>query len=154
MKIWVDADACPVVIREILYRAAERTGIKMTLVTNQSYGIPDSKYIDRLTVSGGFDAADDEILKGLGKSDLVITNDIPLAAEVVHRGGIALSTRGVLFSDDNVRDLLNRRNILDTLRDSGIITGGPPPLNHSDRKAFANQLDRLLTRMKNSQPLS
>ena len=135
MKIWVDADACPVVIRDILFRAADRTGVELTLVANQSVRIPPSRYIKTLQVTAGFDVADNEI-----------TSDIPLAAEVIDKGGYALTPRGELYTSENIRARLNMRDFMDTLRASGIDTGGPPALNQSDRKSFADHLDKLLTR--------
>lgn len=146
MKIWVDADACPVVIKEILFRAAERTGVQMTLVANQSLRIPPSRYIKLLQVPSGFDVADNEIVKRLDAGDLVITGDIPLAAEVIEKGGRALNPRGELYSADNIRARLNMRDFMDTLRASGIDTGGPPAPSKSDRKFFADHLDKLLTK--------
>ena len=146
MKIWVDADACPVVIKEILFRAAKRTGIQLTLVANQPIPIPPSPYIKMLRVAAGFDIADNEIVKRLSVDDLVITGDIPLAAEVIEKGGLALNPRGELYSADNIKARLNMRDFMDTLRASGIDTGGPPPLNQNDRKNFANQLDKWLVR--------
>lgn len=144
MEIWVDADACPVVIKEILFRAAERTGVQLTLVANQPVKTPPSRHIASLQVSSGFDVADNEIVRRLEPGDLVITSDIPLAAEVIEKGGRALSPRGERYSAENIRGRLNMRDFMDTLRASGIHTGGPPALNLSDRKAFANELDRLL----------
>ena len=144
MKIWVDADACPVVIKDILFRAAERTGVYMTLVANQPVRVPPSRFIDSLQVKSGFDVADNEIVNRLGIGDLVITSDIPLAAEVIEKGGYALNPRGELYSADSIRSRLNMRDFLDTMRASGINTGGPPALNQSDRKSFANHLDKLL----------
>jgi uncharacterized protein YaiI (UPF0178 family) len=146
MNIWVDADACPVVIKEILFRAAERTGVKVTLVANQPIRIPPSRHIKMIQVAAGFDVADDEIVKRLSAGDLVITSDIPLAAEVIEKGGTALSPRGELYSEENIRPRLNMRDFMDTLRASGIDTGGPPMLSQSDRQSFANHLDTLLTR--------
>ena len=146
MKIWVDADACPVVIKEILFRAAKRTGIQLTLVANQPIPIPPSPYIKMLRVAAGFDIADNEIVKRLSVDDLVITGDIPLAAEVIEKGGLALNPRGELYSADNIKARLNMRDFMDTLRASGIDTGGPPPLSQNDRKNFANQLDKWLVR--------
>lgn len=146
MKIWVDADACPVVIKDILFRAAERTGVQLTLVANQPIRVPQSRCIKLLQVASGFDRADNEIVKRLSVGDLVITSDIPLAAEVIEKGGFALSPRGELFSADNIRARLNMRDFLDTLRASGIHTAGPPTLSQSDRKSFANHLDKLLTK--------
>ena len=146
MKIWVDADACPVVIKEILFRAAERTEVLMTLVANQPLPIPPSRFITMLQVASGFDVADNEIVKRLSAGDLVITSDIPLAAEVIDNGGFALSPRGELHSEDNIRARLNMRDFMDTLRGSGIDTGGPSALSQSDRQSFANHLDKLLTK--------
>lgn len=147
MKIWVDADACPAAIKEILFRAAERTGVLVTLVANQTLRTPPSRYIKMLQVPSGFDVADNEIVKRLDAGDLVITGDIPLAAEVVEKGGYALSPRGELFSINNIRALLNMRDFMDTMRASGIDTGGPSAFSQSDRKAFASQLDKLLARV-------
>lgn len=146
MKIWVDADACPVVIKDILFRAAERTEVQLTLIANQYMRIPKSRFIKMLQVESGFDVADNEIVKRLEPGDLVITSDIPLAAEVIEKGGHALSPRGELYSTDNIRKRLNMRDFLDTLRGSGIDTGGPPPLNQRNRNDFANHLDKFLTR--------
>lgn len=146
MNIWVDADACPVVIKEILFRAAERTGIQLTLVANQPIYVPPSRHIKMLQVTSGFDVADNEIVKRLSAGDLVITADIPLAAEVIEKGGHALNPRGELYTVDNIRARLNMRDFMDALRSSGIDTGGPPALNQSDRKSFANHLDKLLTK--------
>ncbi len=144
MKIWVDADACPVVIKEILFRAAQRTETMLTLVANQAIGVPASDFIRTIQVPSGFDVADNEIVKQLDAGDLVITADIPLAAEVIEKGGHALNPRGELYSQDNIRARLNMRDFMDTLRASGIHTGGPPTISHSDRQAFANNLDRFL----------
>ncbi len=146
MKIWVDADACPAVIKEILFRAAERTGLQMMLVANHSMRVPPSRYIHFLQVASGFDVADNEIVKRLDAGDLVITADIPLAAEVIEKGGHALNPRGELYTVDNIRERLVMRDFMDTLRASGIDTGGPAPLTQSDRKYFANQLDAFLTK--------
>ena len=146
MKIWVDADACPVVIKDILFRSAERTEVRLTLVANQPLYIPPSRFIKMLKVASGFDVADNEIVKRLGAGDLVITSDIPLAAEVVAKGGLALSPRGELYSEDNIKARLTIRDFMDTLRASGIDTGGPQALSQSDRKSFANQLDTVLTK--------
>lgn len=146
MKIYVDADACPTVIKDILYRAAERKQLELVLVANQPLRVPPSKFIKALTVSSGFDVADDEIVKRCEAGDLVITADIPLAAEVIAKGGQALSPRGELFTKDNIRGRLNVRDFMDTMRASGVQSGGPPPLNQRDRMAFANHLDRILAR--------
>jgi len=146
MEIWVDADACPVVIKDILFRAAERTGIELTLVANQRIRIPKSRGVKFLLVKSGFDAADNEIVKRLSHGDLVITADIPLAAEAVEKGAYALNPRGEFYDADNVRSRLNVRDFMDALRESGIDTGGPPMLSKSDRKSFADNLDKFLSR--------
>ena len=145
MKIWVDADACPVIIKEILFKAARRTNVHLTLVANQHITIPRADNIKMLRVSAGFDVADNEIVKQVDSGDLVITSDIPLAAEVIEKGGLALSSRGEMYSSDSIKSRLNMRDFMDTLRSSGIHTGGPPALSQSDRQTFANHLDRLLT---------
>lgn len=146
MNIWVDADACPAVIKDILFRAARRTGVPLTLVANQPVRIPASHCIKFIQVPPGFDVADNEIVKRLAAGDLVVTADIPLAAEVVDKGAYALNPRGELYTADNIRARLNMRDFMDTLRSSGIATGGPSALGQSERQSFANQLDRLLTR--------
>ncbi len=145
MKIWVDADACPVVIKEILFKAAMRTGVLTTFVANQSMRIPPSAHLKMLVVASGFDVADDEIVKLASPGDLVITADIPLAAEVIDKGALALSPRGELFTASDIKAKLMMRDFMDTMRASGEHTGGQAPLNQSDRQAFANQLDRWLT---------
>jgi hypothetical protein len=146
MKIWVDADACPVVIKDILFRAAQRTGVQLTLVANQPVPVPRSRLIQSIQVASGFDVADNEIVKRLDAGDLVITGDIPLAAEVIEKGGHALNPRGELYTTDNIKARLTMRDFMETLRSSGVDTGGPPPLSQSDRQSFANQLDKFLTR--------
>ncbi len=151
MKIWVDADACPVVIKEILFKAASRTGVETTLVANQSIRIPASPHINTLQVKSGFDVADDEIVKRVNTGDLVITADIPLAAEVIEKGGLALNPRGEMYTTDDIKAKLNMRDFMDTMRASGINSGGPPPLSQNDRQAFANNLDRWLTRQMKQQ---
>lgn len=145
MHIWVDADACPRVIKDILFRAAERTGVALTLVANQPMAIPRLENIRSLRVASGFDVADNAILRMLAAGDLVITADIPLAAEAVAAGAQALNPRGELYTRDNIRDHLSMRDFMDGLRETGIETGGPNPFNPGDRQAFANQLDRLLS---------
>lgn len=150
MNIWVDADACPVVIKDILFKAAERTRVKLTMVANQYIRTPASQFIDSLQVSSGFDVADDEIVKRCAIGDLVITADIPLADEVITKGGFALSPRGELFTTENIKSRLNIRDFMDTMRASGINSGGPPPLSKADRQAFANHLDQLLTHYLNN----
>ncbi len=144
MRIWVDADACPAVIKDILFRAAERTGVMLTLVANQPIRVPPSRLIKFLQVPSGFDVADNEIIKRVSAGDLVITADIPLAAAVIEKAGHALNPRGELYTTENIRARLNMRDFMETLRASGIDTGGPPALSQSDRKAFADQLDKLL----------
>lgn len=144
MKIWVDADACPVVIKEILFRAAVRKEIMLTLVANHVMRVPTSTYIRFTQVPAGFDVADNEIVKQVEKDDLVITGDIPLASEVIEKDAIALNPRGELYTKENIKARLNMRDFMETMRASGIDTGGPPPLNQKDRQNFANQLDKLL----------
>jgi uncharacterized protein YaiI (UPF0178 family) len=146
MKIWVDADACPNPIKEILFRAAERTGIALALIANHEVKVPPSRHISFLRVASGFDVADDEIVRRLDPGDLVITGDIPLAAEVIEAGGQALSSRGELFTAENIKARLTMRDLMESLRASGIDSGGQAPLNQGDRKAFADQLDRIITR--------
>ncbi len=148
MKIWVDADACPVVIKDILFKAAKRTEVETTLVANQTISIPLSRYIKFLLVPSGFDVADNEIVKQCAIGDLVITADIPLAAEIIEKGGHALNPRGEMYSANNIKARLTMRDFMDTMRSSGIQTGGPPALNKNDRQAFANQLDKFLTKCK------
>lgn len=146
MKIWVDADACPVVIKEILFKAAERTKISLTLVANQQIRVPPSRFINSVQVASGFDEADNEIVERLDAGDLVITGDIPLAADVIEKGGQALSPRGERFTTENIKARLNIRDFMDSMRGSGIDTGGPPALNQTDRKVFADHLDRILAK--------
>lgn len=145
--IWVDADACPVVVKEILFRAADRTQVQVTLVANQPLRVPPSKYIKALQVPAGFDVADNEIVLRLQAGDLVITGDIPLAAEVIEKGGLALSPRGELHTTENIGARLNMRDFMDTMRSSGVdVGGGPPALSQADRQEFANHLDRWLAK--------
>jgi uncharacterized protein YaiI (UPF0178 family) len=148
MSIWVDADACPRPVKEILFKAAERTGIELTLVANHAMAVPRLPNVRLLQVQGGFDVADQEITKRVAPGDLVITADIPLAADVIARGAQALNPRGELYSADTIRALLTMRDFMDTMRASGAVTGGPPALTHADRKAFAGQLDRWLARRR------
>lgn len=147
MPIWVDADACPVVIREILFKAAQRTGTALTLVANHALPRPPSPLIRQLQVQGGFDVADNEIVRRAEAGDLVITADIPLAAEVLAKGCRALSPRGELYTRDTIGARLNMRDFMDTLRASGVQSGGPPSLSQADRKRFADQLDKALAQM-------
>jgi uncharacterized protein YaiI (UPF0178 family) len=153
LKIWVDADACPVVIKEILFRAAERVQVSVTLVANQPIRVPPSRFVRSLQVGAGFDVADNEIVARLQPGDLVITADIPLAAEVIEKGGHALNPRGEMYSADTIRSRLDVRDFMETLRASGVDTGGPPALHQRDRQAFANQLDRFLNRYIREQSL-
>ncbi|VAX04992.1 Protein YaiI [hydrothermal vent metagenome] len=145
LQIWVDADACPKVIKDILFRAAERVKLPVTLVANQPLRIPPSRFIKSVQVGAGFDVADNYIVQQLNTGDLVITADIPLAAEVIEKGGQAINPRGELYTPENIRQRLTMRDFMDQMRASGVDTGGPPSFNHGDRQAFANQLDRLLT---------
>ena len=145
MKIWVDADACPVVIKDILFRAAERTKVPLALVANQPIRIPPSRNISFIQVASGFDVADNEIVKRTNKGDLVITSDIPLASEVIEKGAQALTPRGEMYTIENMKARLTMRDFMESLRSSGVDTGGPAALNHGDRQAFANQLDKILT---------
>lgn len=145
VKIWVDADACPAAIKDILFRAAKRTGLEMTLVANHNMSVPKMSNVHFLLVPKGFDVADNEIVKRCAAGDLVITQDIPLAAEIIDKGAHALNPRGELYTEDNIRERLNMRDFLDTLRASGVETGGPAALNKTHIKSFADSLDRLLT---------
>jgi uncharacterized protein YaiI (UPF0178 family) len=147
MTIWVDADACPNVIKDILFRAAERKQLRLVLVANQYVRTPASPWISSLQVASGFDVADNEIVKRVEAGDLVITADIPLAAEVIDKEGMALNPRGELYTRENIRGRLNMRDFLDTMRASGVQSGGPAPLSQTERQAFANQLDRYLARL-------
>jgi uncharacterized protein YaiI (UPF0178 family) len=144
MRIWVDADACPVAVKEILFRAAQRTGRELTLVANQMLRVPAGPNIRAVQVPGGFDVADAWIAERVAVGDLVVTADIPLAAEIVEKGAIALSPRGERYGKENIRELLDLRNFMDTLRSTGVQTGGPAAFGQADRQKFANQLDRLL----------
>lgn len=146
MQIWVDADACPKAIKEILFRVATRTSTTVTLVANQFLTTPPSRYIKFVQVKSGFDVADNEIVKKLSPGDLVITGDIPLAHEAIEHGGHALNPRGELYTLENINERLTMRDFMDTLRASGIDTGGPAALNQRDIQAFANQLDAFLAR--------
>lgn len=151
MKIWVDADACPNVIKDILFRAAQRVRVLTVLVANQLIKTPPSPYISKVQVRAGFDEADKYIAAAIEQGDLVITADIPLASQVIDKGGYALNPRGELYTRDNIRQRLGLRNFMDELRSSGVDTGGPSSLSQSDRQAFANELDRFLTRSVNVQ---
>jgi len=148
MQIWVDADACPNVVKDILFRAATRARVLLTLVANQLLRTPPSPYIKAIQVPSGFDVADSKIMQQLQAGDLVITADIPLAALVIEKGGHALNPRGEFYTTENIRERLTMRNFMDELRNTGVNTGGPAVLSLSDRQAFANQLDRFLTRAR------
>ena len=148
MKIWVDADACPATIKDILFRAAERTGTQVTLVANQYISTPRSKFVSCIQVARGFDVADNEIVRRIELGDLVITSDIPLADEVIGMGCLALSPRGELFTEENIKERLNIRDFMETMRSSGVQTGGPSALSSSDKQQFANQLDKWLLKRK------
>lgn len=150
LSLWVDADACPKVIKDILYRAAERVGVQLILVANQALRIPRSPFIKAVRVEGGFDVADNYIVQQVQANDLVITADIPLAAAVIEKGGHALNPRGMFYTPNNIKERLAMRDLMDELRGSGIQTGGPNVLNHADRQAFANELDRFLTRSRDA----
>lgn len=146
MQIWVDADACPRVIKEILYRAAERKNVQLTLVANQPLQTPNSSFIKSLVVGSGFDVADDKIVELLQPGDLVITADIPLAAAAIKKSGHALNPRGEFYTEDNIHERLAVRNMLDELRGCGIDTGGPPAFSACDKQTFANKLDQFLAK--------
>ncbi len=145
-SIWVDADACPNVIKDILCRAAERTGVRVTLVANQDLQIPRIPSLRSMRVASGFDVADNEIVKRVAPGDLVVTADIPLAAEVIAKGGEAVNPRGERYSADTIRGILQMRDFMDTMRTSGMVGGGPPPLTQANRNAFAGHLDTWLAR--------
>ncbi|WP_407334115.1 YaiI/YqxD family protein [Enterovibrio sp. 27052020O] len=148
--IWVDADACPTVIKDVLYRAADRTQTELVLVANQGLRTPPSRFIRSIQVEKGFDVADDEIVKRVVAGDLVVTADIPLASEVIEKKALALNPRGELYTVENIRQRLNMRDFMDTMRSSGVQMGGPPTLNQQDRQRFANELDKFLQRSKAS----
>src|ERR1700722_10847570 len=149
-SIWVDADACPNVIKDILYRAAERTGVNVTLVANQPLTTPRIPSLRSIQVAAGFDVADAEIVRRVAPGDLVVTADIPLAAEVIAKGADALNPRGERYSPDTIRGVLAMRDFMDTRRSSGNVGGGPPPLTQANRNAFASQLDTWLARRARS----
>lgn len=152
MKIWVDADACPKAVREILFRVAERTATTVTLVANQYLQTPPSRYIKLLQVGAGYDMADNEIVRRLHAGDLAITADIPLASDVIDKGGYVIDPRGELYTRDNIKEVLQMRDFMDTLRASGIDTGGPAALHPRDIQAFANQLDKFLAQHGDHKP--
>jgi len=148
MKIWVDADACPAVIKEILFKAASRAKVATFLVANQWLNIPKSNFLSFIKVDKGADVADNYIVSCLNKEDLVITADIPLASAVIQRGGFALNPRGKLYTKDNIKEILSARNFMEELRNSNQISGGLDAINNKDKQAFANSLDRFLTASK------
>jgi uncharacterized protein YaiI (UPF0178 family) len=151
MQIWVDADACPVVVREILFKAAQRTGVLLTLIANQMVKVPPSANITALQVSSGFDVADNEIVLRANTGDLVITSDIPLAAEVIEKGALALNPRGELYTRETVRSRLNMRDFMGTMRSSGVHSAGSATYGQREKQAFANQLDRWLAKLPKAQ---
>jgi uncharacterized protein len=152
LHIWVDADACPNAVKDVLFRAAERTQTSLTLIANQLIRIPPSKFIQSLQVPSGFDVADDKIIQQVQAGDLVITGDIPLAAEVLARHAYALNPRGEFFSTDTIAQTLTMRDFMDNLRASGVQTGGPPPLHQRDVQQFAQQLDKFLAQQAKTKP--
>jgi uncharacterized protein len=145
MRIWVDADACPVVVREIIFRAAQRVGVETVLVANQPVAAPRSKWVRAIQVPQGFDKADNEILKRIGNGDLLVTGDIPLAASAVGQGALVLNPRGERYTPENIGERLATRDLMEQLRSTGTVSGGPAPLDKRDRQAFANALDRILS---------
>ena len=150
MRIWVDADACPIAIKEVLYRAANRAKVPVTLIANQMLRVPPSPWIKALQVPAGFDVADQRIVQESAPGDLVITSDIPLASQVIAKGALVLDSRGELMDKGNIEGRLTMRNFMEGLRNSGVDTGGPSGLTKSDVQAFANQLDRLLAKRRPS----
>lgn len=148
LHIWVDADACPAAIKDMLYRAAQRTAVRLVLVANRPLRTPPSPYIRAIQVAGGFDVADHAIVDQVEAGDLVVTADIPLAAQVIEKGAQALNPRGELYTSDSIGERLNMRDFMDTLRASGVMTGGPSALGARDKQAFANQLDRFLAQRR------
>lgn len=147
-SIWVDADACPGVLRDVLFRAAERTRTRLTMVANKALRVPPSRFIRAFQVARGFDVADDEIVSALSPGDLVVTNDIPLAAQAIARGARVLDMRGSWVDENTIGDRLATRDLLAELRDLGQANGGPAPLSQADRLAFANRLDQFLTAVR------
>ena len=152
MKIWVDADACPVAIKEVLYRAANRAKVPMVLIANQMLRVPPSPWISALQVPAGFDVADQRIVQEASQGDLVVTADIPLAAQVIAKGAHVIDPRGELLNQSNIEGRLTMRNFMEGLRNSGVDTGGPSALSKSDVQTFANQLDRLLAKRRPTNP--
>ena len=148
LQIWVDADACPKVIKDILYRAANRTSTPLTLVANQALSTPPSPFIKSIQVSAGFDVADNYIAQQVKAGDIVVTADIPLAADIVAKGAKGINPRGTPYNDNNIKQALTMRNFMEEMRSTGQVSGGPPPLDNRDKQAFANTLDRLLANAK------
>ena len=146
MRIWVDADACPSVIKDILFRAANRAEVPLTLIANQMLRVPPSRWIRALQVPSGFDVADQRIAQDTAAGDLVVTADVPLAAQVIAKGAVVLDPRGELLNADNIQERLTMRNFMEGLRSSGVETGGPAAFSSGDRQAFANKLDSLLAK--------
>ncbi|WP_320005747.1 YaiI/YqxD family protein [Maridesulfovibrio sp.] len=149
MQIWVDADACPKAVKEILFKTAVRRKVKLTLVANQYMNIPSSPFINMIKVGAGFDVADNEIVKLCQSGDLVITADIPLADKVVDKGATGLNPRGELYTEDNIKGILSMRNLMEELRSAGTVSGGPAAFSPKDKQNFTNQLDKFLTRSLN-----
>jgi uncharacterized protein YaiI (UPF0178 family) len=147
-QIWVDADACPATIKEVLFRAAEREQVHVTLVANQWLRTPPSRFVRAIQVPGGFDVADNEIVERVAAGDLVVTQDIPLAAAVIAKGALAVHPRGELYTPDTIAQRLSMRNFMDELRGAGVDTGGPAAFHARDKQAFANQLDRWLVKFR------
>lgn len=150
MHIWVDADACPRAAKEVLFRAADKRQVETTLVANQYLSTPPSRFVKALQVPQGFDVADNEIVRLLAPGDLVVTGDIPLADEVISKGGAAISPRGAIYTRENIKDILSRRDMMEQLRDSGMVSGGPDAYSKKDVQSFANALDRYITKAQQS----
>jgi len=146
MRVWVDADACPRPVKEVVFRASERRGVRVTLVANRSMHVPRSELVDLIVVPQGFDVADERIVDELSSGDLVVTADVPLAAAVLERGGHAVNPRGEMYTEENIGERLSVRDFMDELRSTGVETGGPAAFGKKDVQAFSNQLDRFLTR--------
>jgi uncharacterized protein len=154
MKIWVDADACPNVIKHVIYKVARRRGINVILVANQFMRIPDSDLFSFMKVGDGFNEADEKIVELIDKTDLVITADIPMASDVIEKGALALNPRGEMYTTDNIKARLSMRDFMDTLRMGGTITGGPAPLDKQNVQNFTNALDKFLTQAEKQKDLT
>lgn len=148
MRIWIDGDACPVVIKELLFRAAVRVKVLVTVVANEKLRVPVSEFIQTLVVGSGMNVADKQIVELVEAGDLVVTADVPLAAHVVQKGGIAINPRGEIYTAENIGERITMRNLMDELRGNDLVTGGPAPFGTKDKQAFANQLDRLLAKRR------